>query len=259
MPRKKKGNPTHLFIPDAQVRDGVDISHIVAAGKLLVDRRPDVVVVIGDWWDFPSLSTHTPAQRIAYEQKTYMKDYQAGMKAMEAFLKPLEKLQAHQKANKKKVYRPKLVFTMGNHEYRVDRLIEQQPVLEGLLPRVEDYLRDKGFFVLPFKQKTIVDGVNYCHFCPQTSGPGAVSRAHLIANRRASSWSVGHSQIFDYYVSHHEPRIQCLITGAFYLHDEGYKTGTNDHWRGLVFKHNVHDGTYDPEFISMERLFKEWG
>ena len=246
----------HLFIPDAQVRDGVDLSHVRAAGKLIVKRQPDVIVVIGDWWDFPSLSTHTPAQRIAYNQVTYMKDLKAGIDAMEMLLGPLEKLQAKQRANKKKVYQPQLVFTCGNHEYRTDRLVEQQPILEGLLPRAEDYLRDKGFFVVPYKQKTVIDGVTYSHLCPQTSSAGAVSRAHLIAQKRASSWSVGHSQILDYYVSPHLPRIQCLISGAFYTHDEGYKEGTNDHWRGLVYKRNVENGSYDPEFISIDNLIK---
>jgi hypothetical protein len=249
-------NKTHLFIPDTQVRDGVDLSHLKALGKLVVKRKPDVIVFIGDHWDFPSLSTHTPSERIAYEQKTYMKDLEAGIKAMELFLAPLEKYNEKQKANKKKQYTPMLVFTCGNHEYRVDRLVEQQPVMEGLLPRCEDYLRDKGFLVIPYKQKTVIDGINYSHLCPQTSSAGAVSRAHLIMQKRNSSWSVGHSQIFDYHVSPHHPRLQCLILGAFYTHDEGYKEGSNDHWRGCVFKHNVKDGTYDPEFISIDRLLE---
>jgi hypothetical protein len=249
----------HLVLFDTQVREGLDISHIKAAGKMLVKRRPECVVVIGDWWDFPSLSTHTPLARIAYEQKTYIKDLQAGIKAMEAFLAPLKSLQKRQKKSKHKVYSPKLIFTLGNHEYRVDRLVEQQPMLEGLLPRCEDYLLDKGFHVVPYKQKVVVDGVTYCHLCPQTSSAGAVSRAHLIAQKRNSSWTVGHSQIFDYHVSPHLPRIQCLIIGAFYRHDEGYKEGSNDHWRGLVYKKNVKDGTYDPEFINVEALLNEYG
>lgn len=245
---------THTVIPDTQVRDGTDLAHIVAAGKLLLKRKPDVVVVIGDWWDFPSLSTHTAAARIAYDQKTYMKDLQVGIKAMEAFLAPLEKYNEKQRANKKKLYTPQLIFTCGNHEFRADRLIEQQPILEGLLPRAEDYLRDKGFLVVPYKQKVIVDGVTYSHLCPQTRSAGAVETARGIMTKRNASWTVGHSQVLDYVVSAHKPRIQCLIAGAFYTHDEGYKEGSNDHWRGMVFKHNVVDGTYDPEFISIERL-----
>jgi hypothetical protein len=103
-----------------------------------------------------------------------------------------------------------------------------------------------------------IDGINYCHLCPQTKSAGAVERAHLILNKRHESWTVGHSQVLDYFVSPHAPRQQCLIAGSFYQHDEDYKIGSNDHWRGLVYKHNVKDGSYDPEFISIERLLNEY-
>ena len=248
-----------MFIPDTQVKHGVDISHIKAAGKMLIKRKPDVVVIIGDWWDFESLSTFTPAQKIGYEHRTYTRDLTAGIRAMEAFLAPMEKYNKRQRKNKKKQYKPLMVFTCGNHEYRVDRLLEQNTVLAGVLPRAEDYLADKGFLVVPYKQKTEIDGVTYSHLCPQTKSAGAVERAHLIMARRNSSWTVGHSQALDYFVSPHHPRLQCLIAGAFYTHDEDYKVGSNDHWRGLVYKHNVVSGTYDPEFISIERLMKEYG
>lgn len=244
----------HLFVPDTQVRDGVNTDHIKRAGLLALDRKPDVIVFAGDHWDFPSLSTHTPQQKIAYEQLSYNKDFKAGVRAMELFLKPIEEYNKLRRKNKKKPYKPTLVYTMGNHEYRVERLLEQQPVLRGLLPSVEAYLADKGFQVIPFKQPAVIDGVTYCHYCPQTNGPGAINRAHLIMNRRHSSWTVGHKQDLDYFVSDHHPRVQCLIAGAFYTHDEGYKVGTNDHWRGLVYKRNVKGGTYDPEFISIEGL-----
>jgi hypothetical protein len=64
--------------------------------------------------------------------------------------------------------------------------------------------------------------------------------------------------MLDYFVSPHEPRYQCLIAGAFYTHDEGYKVGSNDHWRGLGYKTNVVDGTYDAEFISIDGLLERY-
>lgn len=244
----------HLFIPDTQVRDGVDTDHIRRAGLLALDRKPDVIVVIGDWWDMPSLSTHTPAQKIAYDNHNYNRDLKAGIRAMELFLAPIQQYNLHQRAMRKAQYKPTMIFTMGNHEYRLDRLEEQQPILKGVLPTPERYLIDKGFIVAPFKQPVTVDGVTYCHYCPQTKAPGAVERAHLIMQRRNSSWTVGHTQDIDYYVSKHYPRLQCIISGSFYTHDEGYKDGSNDHWRGLVYKRNVVGGTYDPEFISIDGL-----
>lgn len=249
----------HLIIPDTQVKEGVDIEHIRQAGKLLMERKPDVVVVIGDWWDMPSLSTHTPMQKIAYDNGNYNKDLKAGIRAMEVFLEPMERYNERMKKNKKAAYKPLMVFCMGNHEYRLDRLEEQQPILKGVLPTPERYLIDKGFNVVPFKQAIVVDGITYCHYCPQTKSAGAVERAHLILARRHTSWTVGHSQMLDYFVSPHAPRHQAIIAGAFYSHDEDYKAGSNDHWRGLVYKTSVKDGTYDPEFISLDGLESVYG
>ncbi|MDG2088118.1 MAG: hypothetical protein P8J68_05185, partial [Arenicellaceae bacterium] len=37
-----------------------------------------------------------------------------------------------------------------------------------------------------------------------------------------------------------------LVVGACYLHNEAYKGPQgNSHWRGLIVKHEVHNGNYD--------------
>lgn len=249
----------HMVVPDVQAKAGVDLSHMTAAGKLALKRRPDVIVFLGDVFDFPSLSTHNDRGSIYYHNKSYVEDLQVGISAMERFLAPIEKHNARQKKNKKGGYNPRLVFTLGNHEFRRNRLEEQQPILQGVLPTPEQYLWDKGFEVYPYKQAVCIDGIHYCHLCPQTKSAGAVERAHLIQQKRHASWTVGHSQVLDYYVSPHEPRLQTIIAGSFYTHDEDYKTGSNDHWRGLVYKKHVVAGTYDPEFISIEGLMEDYG
>lgn len=249
---------SHFVIPDTQVKEGVPTEHILAAGNLIVDRRPDVIVGIGDHWDMPSLGTHNDRGHIDFHGASYTKDLRAGIDAMELLLGPLEELQARQRHNKHKVYTPRLVFTEGNHEYRRHRLELQTPKLVGALSTPEDYLFDKGFEFHPFKQRVVIDGISYCHFCPQTKSAGAVERAHLILNRRHESWTVGHSQMLDYFVSPHDPRLQAIIAGAFYLHDEGYKAGSNDHWRGCIYKDHVENGTYNPYFYEIESLMKDY-
>jgi len=249
---------SHLVIPDAQVKPGVPMDHIIAAGNMIVDRKPDVIVVIGDWWDFPSLGTHSDRGNVYYHNKDYMSDFFAGVEAMELLLAPMIEYNIRQAANKKKQYKPRLVFTMGNHEDRRDRLVADVPKLAGSLRDPREYLAAREFEVHEYKRRVIIEGISYCHLCPQPSSAGAISRAHLIAGKRHSSWVVGHTQTLDYHVSALTPRIQCIIAGAFYLHDEDYKAGTNDHWRGLVYLHDVHMGTFSPEFLSIETLLKRY-
>ena len=49
---------THAFVPDTQVHSETDIRHIVAAGRYLADKKPDVIILAGDWWDMPSLNSY---------------------------------------------------------------------------------------------------------------------------------------------------------------------------------------------------------
>ena len=46
-----------LVIGDTQCKPEEDLSYMSAIGKYIVDKRPDVVVHIGDHFDFPSLSS----------------------------------------------------------------------------------------------------------------------------------------------------------------------------------------------------------
>jgi hypothetical protein len=44
-----------FVVPDTQVKPDAPIDHLLWAGRYAVDRKPDVVVFIGDHWDMPSL------------------------------------------------------------------------------------------------------------------------------------------------------------------------------------------------------------
>jgi len=54
----KEGSLKIMFIPDSQVRPGESTNYLAAIGQYIVDKKPDVVVCAGDFWDFPSLSSY---------------------------------------------------------------------------------------------------------------------------------------------------------------------------------------------------------
>lgn len=68
----------HLIIPDTQIKPGVDTTHIDWAARAIVEYRPDTVVVIGDWWDLPSLSTHDAPGSKEAEGRRVKPDIDAG-------------------------------------------------------------------------------------------------------------------------------------------------------------------------------------
>lgn len=90
-----------------------------AVEQYLADQVWDEVVYLGDFMDFDCISHHNKDNLRAVSGKTVMKDYDQG----------LEILIRHQKLA------PKAKFTLleGNHEDRVERYINANPQMEGMI------------------------------------------------------------------------------------------------------------------------------
>lgn len=250
-----------IMIPDTQVKQGVPLQHLGALGNYITDKRPDVVVHIGDHFDMPSLGTHNSKGHIVYEGARMLSDLEAGWEGMDTLLSPLNTLNAQRKKNKKLGYKPRMIFCHGNHENRRDRLMSQEPFLRGALP---DYnLEQYGWEVHPFLSPVRVEGVNFCHYAQGGAMGRPISRAHLIAVKKHESWIVGHQQTFDYYISPHVKtdgsRVQCIIAGAFYQHEEDYmQIQGNQHWRGALMLTEVRNGSFDVVTLSTDYLLRNW-
>lgn len=48
----------HAMIPDTQIFPDSETTHIDLAAKYLRRHKPDKIIIIGDWWDMPSLSSY---------------------------------------------------------------------------------------------------------------------------------------------------------------------------------------------------------
>ena len=80
-------------------------------------------------------------------------------------------------------------------------------------------------------------------------------------NKIKSSFTMGHVQGLQIATetTNTGSKIWGLVAGSFYLHDESYKGPQgNDHWRGLVMKHNVKKGDYSPCIVNMDFLLDRY-
>lgn len=250
-----------LVIPDAQVKEGVPLDHLTWAGKAICDYRPDVVVNIGDFADIPSLSTHDKVGSKYFEGLRYKKDVEVTKKAMQQMLKPLRDLQAQQKKNKEKVYKPRMVLTLGNHENRINRAINNNPMLEGVIS-VEDLDYQKDWEVHSFLDPVFISGVGFNHYWPVGAMGRPASSASVLVNKLHMSCIAGHQQgrQIAYGKRADGQPIICIIAGSYYLHDEDYMDQlSNRHWRGLVVLNDVKDGTFDEMLLSIEYLRRKYG
>lgn len=251
----------HLVIPDSQVKPGDPIDHLVWAGLYAVKMRPDVIVMIGDWFDFPSLSSYDVGMK-SFEGKRYVHDVNAGIAAMEAFLKPIRDDQARRVKNKDKSWNPRLVFTTGNHEQRIITAINRDSKLEGLMGLDDLRLVEMGWEVYPFLEPVVLHGICYCHYFTSGTMGRPVSSASALANKKMMSCIMGHVQDRDIaYRRRADGRsITALFAGIFYQHDEGYLSPqTNKSWRGIWLLNDVVDGSFDEMPVSMSYLRDTFG
>ena len=72
----------HLVIGDTQVKPGISLAYLSWIGKYIVDKRPDVIVMIGDFADMPSLSSYDTGKK-SFEGRTYKADIRAAIKGMD--------------------------------------------------------------------------------------------------------------------------------------------------------------------------------
>lgn len=257
---------THLFIPDTQVKAGVPLDHLEACGNLIVHKQPDVIVMIGDHADMPSLSTYDKAGSKSFEGRRYTDDIASAQEGMARLLEPLYEYNRQQRRNKQKLYKPRMVLTLGNHENRINRAIESNPNhLEGIIGIGDLEYEKFGWEVYPFLDVVVIDGVAYSHYFVNpnslTGHPVGGTISTKLANLKCT-FSMGHQQAlqFGHAFDARGRRMTGLVAGSFYQHDESYMgpQKNQQHWRGVVFKDNVEDGYYDPTFHSIDSLMKEY-
>lgn len=239
---------TIYVIPDTQAKCGVYNPLIVVAHHI-AEIKPDYIVHLGDHWDFPSLSQYDKGKK-SHRARTYRKDCEAGNEAMMQFFEELDMLwPEHENVCEK-------VILVGNHEHRRDRAMEYGPdelidLMELVTP---DYSRwDK---IIPFLHVHKICGIYFCHFFQQDSSDRPISKPQQLLTKRHASCIAGHKQGFEYAeeITIDGKRIQAIIAGSCYYHDESYKTHTNHHFRGSLVLRNAKNGMFDFSIHSLTRL-----
>jgi len=248
-------------IPDGQIKPGDDLTHIKWAAKAIVEYKPDVVVVIGDWWDLPSLSMHDAPGSKEAEGRNVLSDIEIGNVAFELLVGPMQKERARIIRNRKKPWRPECHFLFGNHEDRLTRAISRDPRFDGLLTL--DALKTPGFTRHAYQKIVEVDGIKYCHFFPNVYSGRAIGGT--IVNRLnhiGSSFVQGHQQGFLYASKAYPDHIKHgLVCGRFYQHHESYRAEDVQkvEWNGICVLNGVRNGDYDLMPLRMDYLEKSYG
>lgn len=247
---------THLVIPDVQAKPGHDFKYLNKLGQYIVEKQPDTIVCIGDFADMESLSSYDMGKK-SFEGRRYKADIEAAHDAMRALLSPIWEFNSRAKRNKEKQYRPKLILTLGNHEQRILRAVNDSPQLEGVLSIDDLQYANFGWDVHPFLDVVVVDGIAYSHYFVTGVAGRPASTAAAQLRKANMSCIAGHQQgkQVAYATRADGKTVTSIIAGSFYEHDEDYLGPQgNQHWRGFIVLHEVDDGRFDEMWVSMKYL-----
>ncbi len=249
----------HLVIPDQHSMPGHHNKRFELLGRLINDLRPDVVINLGDGADMASLSSYDKGTK-GHEGKRYVRDIEVAQDAQAKLWDAVDP----------SVFDSiRSVYLIGNHEYRIERAVNSDATLEGAIS-IDDLSLDTWYDeVVPYNGGTPgyikIDGITYGHFF--TSGVmgrpiGGIHPAASLLSKQYESCTAGHLHLLDFSerTTVSGRKILGLMAGCFIEHFHAWAGAANDlWWSGVVIKRQVEGGVYDPEFVSLKRLKKEYG
>lgn len=244
----------HLILPDTQVRPGVPVDHMDWIGAAIREYAPDVVVHLGDHWDFASLSRWSADGSLEKEGARLNLDIESGNEALERL------------GDAMRGFKPKRqVILRGNHEHRLSRYVQDRPVLQGAVGF--HLLNDRALGWEPVEyfhgspQAVEIDGIQYAHYFanPNTGKPIGGTINNRLA-KIGSSFVQGHVQgLLQGNVQYATGVIRHgIVAGSAYLHDEEYKGMANAHWRGIVVLNEVRNGQFCEMPLTLDYLCRKY-
>ena len=251
----------HVVIPDTQSKPGVPTDHLRWIGQYIVDNFKDTdvkIIHLGDHADMPSLSMYDKGKR-AMEGRRYVEDIDAANEAWRVLNQPFVDFNKNRAKTKHGQWNPERHILLGNHEYRIVRATELDAQMDGILSLDHlDYERS-GWKVSPFLSINWLDGVGYSHYFTNSMGRPIGGNIETRLRTIGHSFTQGHQQTLAYGLRFVAGKSQHgLVCGSAYLHEEDYLGPQMAYWRGIIVKHEVEAGSYDPMFVSLDFLCRRY-
>lgn len=166
-----------------------DKSRFRWAGKFIAEKKPDIVIQIGDFFTFDSINSYdAPGSGRHRQLPTFREDIESGEQALSALDEGLDGYECEKHC------------TLGNHEDRVLSYEDRNPQVEAMLQLEHDRLLTRhGWSYSPYAMPYFVGGVAFSHV-PLTimSRPlgGELTSAN-VALKAVNDWVYGHNHRAD--------------------------------------------------------------
>ena len=250
-----------LVVPDQHAHPDHNNDRADWLGKFILDRKPDMVMNMGDTFDMPSLSSFDKG-KASFSGASYGNDINAGLDFLDRMWHPIKR------AKRKKPYS---VFLEGNHCHRLSKVLEYEPHLAGdrygisyKNYQLDDYHHESIYYNGQTPGIYTTKGISFAHFMVSGLMGRPIGGDHHAASLLAKNYSscvVGHSHTVDYAVrsGSNGKRIMGLVSGVFQDYKSGWAGNINNLWFPcLCYLRNVDEGAYDLEIIGMDALKREY-
>lgn len=252
---------TILVVPDQHAHPDYNNDRADHLGKFIKDLKPTVLVNMGDTADMHSLC-HYDKGKGKFFSRSYQKDIEAHLDFQERMFAPIKK------AKKKKPY---AVCLIGNHENRVNRVLDYEPHLSG--EKFGISMRDfdhESYYneVVGYDGSTPgiynLEGVLFAHyFISGVMGRpiGGEHHASSLLSKNYCSSVAAHSHTFDFSIRKRADgkTIMGLVAGVFQDSKGDWAGSAENLWEsGIAVLHDFEDGRWDLEWISTKRLAREY-
>lgn len=251
-----------FVLPDVQCKPGHDFTFLRNIGRFIVDKKPDHIVCIGDFADMPSLSSYDVGKK-SFEGRRYRDDIQATLVAMETLFEPIEAHNKKAKQGHRERYNPEKDLFLGNHEARIEKAVENDAKLDGVLSIKDLQYESFGWKVHPFLKVKVIENIAFSHYFVTGVAGRPASTAAAQLSKMHMSCIAGHQQGLQIATGYRADgkRLTSVIAGSCYEHDEDYMgpQGNSRHWRGGLMLHDVHDGEFNLVPVPLDYINKKYG
>lgn len=239
-----------VCIGDTHAHPDYDNKRFKALGQFCAEEQPDFIVQIGDWSDMVSFNTH--GSKLEHEGARWKNDVEVTQDSLAEFERPIRR-------RKRKM--PRKIITLGNHEHRINRWLEEHPTAIGHVSVEMLGFEKFGWAVFPFGRETEIAGFDFVHHLgSQTGRAAAISSPSNGIKSLGKSTVVGHTHIAQHIPVPYKDRtvhgldLGCAIHKSM-GHSEGWSHPTAHKYRRCVWVlDNAANGDADFREVRLSSL-----
>ena len=210
--------PKLLVISDTHIKpSNTGASEWQMLAKYCLKTKPEYIIHLGDVADLDSQS------RLIANRGDFSLEYEIEVVriVLEIFHSVFKEYNDRQRHNKKKMYRPKMILTLGNHDVR------------NGITNIQDLFESYGWTVYDYLEPVQIEGITFAHCMHKGLSDSVCTTAQELLDNWHGTIVVGHGHHKDFYESYSvatKKTITALRSPCFMSEGSAWAIQTKNKW-----------------------------